>query len=220
MLPLGVTALGANSAKTYFNFLPPECAYFGLVAVVFYEHSSVQYGKPFNTGFVMVMVDDPCWGTGAGAWYGFGTGVTTSEAFQWWSGAAFGWPWIVGGTHFQSVKPKGIKAFASADGELVMELEMSTQDMAESPLPPPIILQCTKETYLTRAPVIPTTGEIRYGSWIPGTSTLKLGQHPIAQQFRAMGLGEFPSIGQVWTKHMQSTMERGTCEPLPVGGSN
>ncbi len=215
LLPLGVTALAANSAKTYFNFLPPECAYFGLVAVVFWEHNSVQYGKPYNVGFAMVMVDDPSWGTGPGAWYGFGTGVITSEAAQWWGMAAFGWPWVVGGTHFQSVPSQGIKAFASADGELVMELEMSTEDMVEAPFPPPAIMQCTKQGYLTRAVMLPNAAEIRYASWTPGTSTLRLGQHPIAQDLRAIGLGEFPSIGQIWTKHMQGTLFRGTCEPMP-----
>ncbi len=219
MLPPGVTALAANSEKAFWSYLPPECASFGVVGVVFFEHNSVQYGQPYKQAFAMAMVDDPAW-PGASVWYGIGTGVITSEAAQWWGAAAFGWPWALGDAHFQYIKPQGIKAFASVDDELVMEMEMSTKDMTLWPFAEaPLIIQYTKEGYLTRAsittPAETATTAIRYISGAPGMCTLKFGPHPIAQQLQAIGLGQYPSVMRIWTEHIQTTMERGTCTPLP-----
>lgn len=216
-LPPGVQALPANAAP--WAYLDDTYAGYGLVCVMFFKHNSVQYGEPYNVVFVMAMVDDPAWSEGFSAWYGFGTGVITSEAAQWWGGAAFGWPCAMGDARFE-VKPQGIKAFAWADGELVMKMDVGTEDMIlVPPAPDPTLLQSTKEGYLTRARMIGTP-EIRYVSWTHGTSTLKLGEHPIAQQLRAIGLGEYPSVMQIWSKHMPGTLERGNCTPLPDPNSN
>ena len=71
-----------------------------------------------------------------------------------------------------------------------MKMEMSTEDMTLSTVPePPLILENTKEGYLTRAHITTTgTTVIRYTSFAPGMCTLKFGPHPIAQQLRAIGL--------------------------------
>ncbi len=223
LLPPGVTALKADSDKAFWGYLdyyfdPDYVSRFGLVAVVFFEHNSVQYGEPYKQAFAMAMVDDPAW-PGTSVWYGIGTGVITSEAAQWWGAAAFGWPWALGDTHFQYIKPQGIKAFASVDDELVMEMEMSTEDMTLLPYAePPFIMQYTKEGYLTRASFTTpaeTATAIRHISGNLGMCTLRFGPHPIAQQLQAIGLGQYPSVMRIWNEHIRATVDRGTCTPLP-----
>ncbi len=186
---------------------------FGLVGLVVYENNSNQYGQPFNLGQVWVVLDD---GSRSGFFVVYGlAGVTTSEASQWWGTAAFGWPQIIGDAHFQWVKPHGVKAFASADGELIFSLEMSTKELTPLPAPPLVVLSI-KEGFLTRAVFFPTV-EIHEGSWgTSGGSTVKLGHHPIAQRLRAIGVGLYPSVAQVVrSKYTDVRLERGTCEPLP-----
>ncbi len=217
LLPPGVAALDVTSPNSPWRELLGDWQGFGLLGLVFYENNSNQYGQPFNLGQVWVIVDDPSW-SGFFVVYPV-AGVTTSEAMQWWGMAAFGWPQIIGDAHFQWVKPHGVKAFASADGELIFSVEMSIQDLAPQPTPPMVILS-TKEGFLTRAVFFPTA-ESHDGSWTIGGSTVRLGHHPIAQQLRAMGLGEFPSIGQVVrSKYTDVRLERGSCSPLPGLGSN
>ncbi len=212
LLPPSVRALEANADISPWKYLGPSVSGFGVMVLVFQEHNLNQYGGPVKQAFTVVMVDDPSWSGGVSAWYAVHY-VTTSEAWAWAGNAAWGFSETVGDSHFQSVKPKGIKAFASADGELVFRMETTTAGMAPEPFPPVINLH-TKEAYLVRAPATATAGT-RTASWTIGESTLKLGEHPIAQQLRAIGLGKYPSIGQTRTKHMQATLEKGTCEPLP-----
>ncbi len=217
LLPPQVQALAIDAEMSPWPYLGPWFPGFGVLVVVFQENNSNQYGGPENQAFTAVMVDDPSWSEGVGAWYAVHW-VTTSEAWQWVGSAAWGFSEVIGDSHFQSVKPKGIKAFASAADELIFCMETTTEGMTPAPFPAVINLH-TKEGYLVRATGIPTAGT-RTASWTIGQSALKLGQHPIAQQLRAIGVGAYPSIGQTWTKHMQTTMERGTCEPLPGPSSN
>ncbi len=217
LLPPGIRALEANAEVSPWKYLGPSVSGLGVLFVTFAENKSNQYVGSFNQVFTTVMVDGPSWSTGVSAWCPV-TWVTTSEASRWVGSAIWGFAEIVGDTHFQSVKPKGTKAFSSADGELIMKMEVDTSDMVPAPFPP-IVTVSSKDGYLVRAPMYATAGT-RVESGTIGASTLKLGEHPIAQQLRAIGLGMYPSIWQTRSWHMQVTMEAGTCEPLPGLSSN
>lgn len=212
LLPAGVMALAADAERSPWNAFGPNVAGFGIFGVFFAEHSWNEYLPPYNEAFLTVMIDDAWWDKGFSMWYVVSVTVTR-EAAQWAGIEGWGYPKVLGGTHLQSVGKKGMKCFASTDGELIVKLEVRTEDMGLAAFSPTSMLVNIKDGYLVRCPFL-TTG-IQYGSFSIGTSTITLGEvHPVAQKLRAIGLGTYPSIGQIWGINLQQIGYAGVCTPL------
>ncbi len=213
LLPQGVRALGADADGSPWKRLGTQVAGFGVLQIGVQVCHSIQYGSPYKECFANVMVaDEVSWSQGLMPWYPI-TMVSTEEMSVWSGVTGWGFPKILGDAHLQEVKPKGFKAFASADGELIMKLEVAAENFTQGPPTTGIMMLSTKEGFLVRTPWV-ASGTFYFSSSV-GTSTLKLGNHPVARQLRAIGVGEFLSIAQMRGEHQQAELDAGTCEPLP-----
>ncbi len=212
LLPQGVRALGADAEHSPWKGFGSQVAGFGVLQIGVGDYHSLQYGPPYKEYFANVMVsDEVSWSHGLIAWFPIAM-VLTDVVPTWCGVTGWGFPKIVGDAHLQAVKPHGFKAFASVDNELIMKLEVAADDFTPAPAAR-IMMLTTKEGYLVRTAWVATGSA--YFSPSVGKSTLKLGNHPLAQQLRAIGVGEYVSIGQFRGEHLQAEIDVGTCEPLP-----
>ncbi len=217
LLPPGVSALAVNAEHSPWRPLAGDLSAFGVLMVSFLHHQSVQYLEPYFEESVNVVVEDPSWDQGFFPVYVTSMTLNNQAAIP--GGIQFwGFPKIFGDVHFQAVKPKGFKCFCSTEDGMILKLEVATDDAVVPTFPARLMFLTSKDGYLVRTPWEPTGGT-EYFSLGQGKSTIHLGQHPIARQLRAMGVEKYFSIGQVWNEHVQSTLPRGMCEPLPAAGS-
>ncbi len=212
LLPQGVTALAADAERSPYKRYGSQVAGFGILLIGVGDYHSLQYGNPYKEYYAMVMAsDEVSWNQGLVPWYVISM-VLTDVAHTWTGVTGWGFPKIVGDAHLQAVKPKGFKAFASADGELIMKLEVAADDFTQVPAVRLMMLS-TKEGYLVRTPWV--ASGTAYFSPSVGKSTIKLGNHPLAQQLRAIGVDGCLSISQSRGEHLQAEIDMGFCEPLP-----
>ncbi len=216
LLPAGVSALPVNAEQSLWNSLDSRYSDFGVLVVGFWHYKSVQYLAPYYEEFVAVMVDDPSWSDGFFPMYITSMTLTDEPAVL---GGILHWgfPKILGDVRVQSVKPKGFKCFSWADDEMIMKLDVATNDLVGPTSATSILCLTTKEGYLVRTAWVPTAGT-EYRSLSMCKSTIHLGQHAIARQLRDLGLEASYSIGQIWAEDVQSTLPRGMCQPLPPAG--
>ncbi len=216
LLPPGVSALAVNAAHSPWKTFDADFSQFGVLAVMFLNHRSVQYLDPYWEEGVAVMVEDPSWDEGFFPMYITSMTLTSEPAVL---GGILNWgfPKILGDVHFQSVKPKGFKGFCSAEDGMILKLDVAADDLVGPKPASSLMLMTTKEGYLVRT-AWDSTGGTEYVSFSQGKSAIHLGQHPIARQLRAIGVEDFYSIGQVWAQHVQSALPRGMCQQLPPLG--
>ncbi len=211
LLPVGVRALAVNEDSSPWKpILGSSVSGFGVLVVAFIENHSVQYVGAYSELSVSVMVDDRSSNEGFLPIYVTAM-VLNNEPAVWGGIAGWGLPKRLGDVHFKEIKPKGIKCFASADDGSIMKVQVDTTDLLPSP-PSPTMSLSTKDGYLVRVPYAPSGSQA--ASFSIGKVTITLGNHPIARQLQAIGIGEYPSIGQIVGKHQQSILPAGICEFL------
>ena len=188
----------------------------GAVDIAFLNHHSVDYLSPYHEMAVLVLTYDPsALAEGYLPYFQLSSVVTSEQAI--WKSGAWNLPVTLGNTMCHQLKPKGFKCMASADDQLVMKVEIQSKYLTmPNPTNPinKLEILTVKDGYLLR------TAWVQHGDYFTNTAnqsevTLKLGDHPMAQQLRDLGVGSYPSMGQYWAPTIAVALDRGVCTPLP-----
>ncbi|HSQ64283.1 MAG TPA: acetoacetate decarboxylase family protein [Polyangiaceae bacterium] len=187
----------------------------GVVTIGFSIYGDSDYLGKFREATISVLVSDSSLYEGYTPLY-FLDILATSEAAQWKNAAAFNFNNLAlgddnGNAHCQEYSPKRIRCIASAYDQLIFKIDVDTSDMVPVPIPP-VLMMSEKDGMLLRTPWI-ASGKA-FGSDTVGGTTIQLGDHPVAQLLKAIGVGTLPSINQAVAPSEDATLYPSTCAPL------
>ncbi|HSQ64756.1 MAG TPA: hypothetical protein VLM85_16140 [Polyangiaceae bacterium] len=183
----------------------------GLVGASFWNYKDVEFIGPYKESIVSVLVEDPSMFQGYQPLFVVEIAVD-SEAAQW-AGIQIGLNKILGNTHCRNVRPKGIKCTSESDDTLIMKATIDNTDPQKTF---PYALSPTMTLGVRNGLLVHTP--VTYGPGLMSANTVpanfKLGEHPLARQLSAAGIGATPSILSIWGEHLSSAVGPGYCTPL------
>ncbi len=233
MLPIDIGNVAAVNANFLVpitalqTVLPPNMhatvvsAGLGVVAISFSDNQDLTFCydetlgsmKPYREVDVSVLVDDPSQRDGYSPLW-MDSMVVSSEQAVWGGIEGWGYPKIFGNAQCHVVDRQGIKCEAAAKGGMILQMQVDTArlETVVADYEQRAMFLSSKDGYLVHVPVV-GHGTTYIGS---DAATITLGNHPIAERLRALGVGQLPSVLVFWSPSLTGdTLDRGQCTPMP-----